>query len=103
MRNKKKIQQLEIVIADISEQLAMLIEMVTRPELTTQPEEINFRNKPRKAVKTTNRMKSWTEEDMKLANEMRSKGATISQIANILGRSNRGVTSMFARYGFTHE
>ena len=102
MRNKNRIQMLETQVSELSQQVAMLMEVMTRPERSSElPTENNsdWRSKPRKANKTSNRMKSWSEEDIRLAVTMREKGASNSQIGKVLGRSDRGVSSMFFRYG----
>lgn len=102
MRNKSRIAALETQVSELTEQVAMLLEVMTRPERASEMPKgtlNNYRQKPRRAVNTANRMKPWTDEDIKLAMTMRDKGASNRSIAKVLGRSERGVGAMFTRYG----
>ena len=102
MRNKNRIQALETQVSELSEQVAMLLEVMTRPE--RKPEFMAdkarpYSPNPRTIVNAPNRLARWTKEDVELAISMRSKGASAVQIGKVLGRSHRSVSSMFVRYG----
>ena len=101
MRNKSRIKTLEMQVSELSEQVAMLLEVMTRPERASELPRVSqdWRSKPRKANHVTNRMKSWSDDDIRLAVTMREKGASNAQIGKVLGRSARGVSGMFFRYG----
>lgn len=101
MRNKNRITELERQIAELNEQMTMLVDIVTRPHDSANAfvKTEEWRHKPRNANKTENRMKSWSDEDIRLALTMREKGATNAAIGKVLGRSARGVSGMFFRYG----
>ncbi len=104
MRNKSRIQALETRIEEMTEQVTMLLEVMTKPEKASQLEPAEFfanGRKGRKAVRTKNRFKAWTKDDVSSAIALRDKGLSNEEIGKVLGRSDQAVRSMFFRYGLS--
>jgi hypothetical protein len=102
MRNKSRITALETQVSELQEQVAMLLEVMTRPERSSElpkPSPEEWRARPRQTVATKNRFRAWSKADVDLAITMREKGATAEQIGKVLGRSRSAVLSMYHRYG----
>jgi predicted RNase H-like nuclease (RuvC/YqgF family) len=102
MRNKSRITALETQVSELNEQVAMLLEVMTRPERALEmpkPNNSDWRARPRQTVATKNRFRAWSKADVELAVNMREKGATADQVGKVLGRSRSAVLSMYHRYG----
>jgi hypothetical protein len=101
MRLKKRVQLLEMQLADLQSHLEQVYDVVTTPTQKTITTNSNWRSKPRKKVITANRQKRWTNEDVELVVRLRQQGVSHAEIGRLLGRSGRAVSGLLNRRGLS--